>query len=169
MSSDPRLPESKILSLADAVQWRRHLADSGRKLALTNGCFDLLHRGHAQYLALARQQADALLVAMNSDLSVRTVKGPGRPVVKQQDRAYLLGSLEAVDAVVMFDTAKPLEIFETIVPDIYVKGGDYDESTIDREEHALLSRLGVTFRFVSFVDGLSTTETIRRVRAGDTV
>ncbi len=162
-----RSPESKIMDLDAASAWRGKLARNGRTLAVTNGCFDLLHRGHVQYLANARGEADCLLVAVNSDASVRTIKGPGRPVVRQEDRLFMLACLEAVDAVVVFEQPKPLELFKRLAPDVYVKGGDYCEDTIDREEHDLLSGMGVRFRFIPFVPGLSTTETIRKVRRGE--
>jgi rfaE bifunctional protein nucleotidyltransferase chain/domain len=153
-----------MLTLDQAAAWRRDLRGRGLRLAVTNGCFDLLHRGHAEYLARARECADALLVAVNSDASVKALKGPSRPVVSEGDRAFLLASLEAVDAVVLFATVKPLEVFCQVVPDVYVKGGDYTVDTIDREECALLTGLGCEFRFIPFVPGLSTTNTISRVR-----
>ncbi|MDX9981615.1 MAG: adenylyltransferase/cytidyltransferase family protein, partial [Lentisphaeria bacterium] len=103
-----RAPESKIMDLAAARVWRESLRAEGRRLAMTNGCFDLLHRGHAEYLARARERADALLVAINSDASVRAIKGPTRPVVAEQDRAFLLACLESVDAVLVFGEEKPL-------------------------------------------------------------
>lgn len=159
-----RTPESKIMTLGEAAAWRNELRRRGLRLAVTNGCFDLLHRGHAEYLARARGCADALLVAVNSDASVKAIKGPNRPVVGQADRAFLLASLEVVDAVVIFSGAKPLDVFPRVVPDVYVKGGDYTEETIDREEHAVLKGLGCEFRFIPFVPGFSTTSTISRVR-----
>jgi len=152
------------MALEQAVAWRQGLRDQGRRLGVTNGCFDLLHRGHAEYLARAREAADALLVAVNSDASVKALKGPSRPVVAEGDRAFLLASLEAVDAVVVFPTVKPLDVFRRLVPDVYVKGGDYTVETIDQEECALLRSLGCEFRFIPFVPGLSTTSTISRVR-----
>ena len=152
------------MTLDQAVAWRQGLRQQGLRLAVTNGCFDLLHRGHAEYLARARECADALLVAVNSDASVKALKGPSRPVVAEGDRAFLLASLEAVDAVVVFPTVKPLEVFRCVVPDVYVKGGDYTVDTIDREECVLLQSLGCEFRFIPFVPGLSTTSTISRVR-----
>lgn len=161
-----RQPEDKILSLEQAVAWREDLGRHRHRVGVTNGCFDLLHRGHAEYLCRARQRTDALLVAVNSDASVRQVKGPGRPVVGEADRAYMVASLECVDAVVLFETPKPIPLFRAVVPDIYVKGGDYDESTIDREEHGVLKELGCEFVFVSFVPGFSTTQTIAQVKNG---
>jgi rfaE bifunctional protein nucleotidyltransferase chain/domain len=159
-----RSPESKLMTLDQAAAWKRTLHQRGRRLAVTNGCFDLLHRGHAEYLARARECADALLVAVNSDASVKALKGPSRPVVAEGDRAFLLASLEAVDAVVVFGSPKPLDVFRRVVPDVYVKGGDYTVDTIDREECALLQGLGCEFRFIPFVPGFSTTGTISRVR-----
>mgnify|MGYP001273154086 CR=1 FL=1 len=159
-----RSPESKIMTLEEAAAWRNDLRRRGLRLAVTNGCFDLLHRGHAEYLARARACADALLVALNSDASVRAIKGPERPVVREADRAFLVASLEAVDAVVVFAGAKPLDVFPAVRPDIYVKGGDYTEATTDREEYAVLKALGCEFRFIPFVPGFSTTSTISRVR-----
>jgi rfaE bifunctional protein nucleotidyltransferase chain/domain len=159
-----RDPQSKIMTLPAAAEWRETCRKRGLRLAITNGVFDLLHRGHAQYLFAASRCADVLLVAVNSDASVRAVKGPDRPVIGEQDRAYLVAALEAVDAVVVFPAPKPLDVFERLRPDVYVKGGDYDETTIDREEHALLKRIGVEFRFIPFVQGRSTTSTIRKVK-----
>ena len=159
-----RSPECKVMTRAQAVVWREKLRADGRRLAMTNGCFDLLHRGHAEYLAHARQTADALLVAINSDASVRAIKGPERPVVSEQDRAFMLACLESIDAVVIFGDEKPLALFETLVPDVYVKGGDYDIETIVQEERRLLERLGTSFAFIPFVSGFSTTRTIEKVR-----
>lgn len=154
------------MTLAEAVAWRQELRTKQLRLAMTNGCFDLLHRGHAEYLARARETADALLVAINSDASVRAIKGPERPVVAEQDRAFLLACLESVDAVVVFGDEKPLPLFEALVPDLYVKGGDYTVDTIVQEERRLLERLGTEFAFIPFVGGFSTTRTIAKVRGG---
>lgn len=159
-----RTPDSKIMTLDQAASWRQTLRRGSLRLALTNGCFDLLHRGHAEYLARARASADALLVAVNSDASVKALKGPGRPVVSEQDRAFLLACLEAVDAVVVFATVKPIDVFRQVQPDVYVKGGDYTIDTIDDEERPVLMALGCEFRFIPFVPGFSTTSTISRVR-----
>ena len=159
-----RAPEDKIMTLEEAIAWRRELRANGKKLAVTNGCFDLLHRGHAQYLSRARLEADALLVAINSDASVRAIKGPERPVVSEKDRAFMLACLESTDAVVVFDDEKPMALFEAIVPDVYVKGGDYTVDTIVQEERRLLESLGASFAFISFVAGFSTTRTIAKVR-----
>lgn len=159
-------PEQKIMSLEQAVNWYQDLRRQHKTIAVTNGAFDLLHRGHAHYLNQAATQADALLVAINSDASVKQLKGPDRPLVGEKDRAYLLASLEAVSAVVIFNGQKPTDVFAAIHPDFYVKGGDYTEDSLDREEHALLKQGGARFVFIPFVAGFSTTSTIRRLRDG---
>jgi len=153
-----------MMTLEEAVAWRECLRRKGQPLVVTNGCFDLIHRGHVQYLAVARQCGAALLVALNSDESVRAIKGPGRPVTPEQDRAYLLASLEAVDAVVVFTTRDATELLRVLAPDVYVKGGDYTKESLVREEYVLLKAMGVKIRIVPAAPGLSTTELIRRIR-----
>ncbi len=165
-ATHPRVPLTKQLATADLPAWRQELCRGDMRLGVTNGCFDLLHRGHVEYLTKARQACDQLLVLVNSDSSIRQVKGPGRPVVCEADRVFMLASLECVDWVVMFTTATCTELFATIRPDVYIKGGDYTEETLVQEEYRLLKSLEVQFVFIPFVAGLSTTETIRRIRNG---
>jgi len=157
-------PAGKILTLAQAQAWQARLRAAGKSVAVTNGAFDLLHRGHATYLWQAAKQADALLVAINSDASVHGSKGPDRPIVTENDRAYLVASLECVSAVVIFNGPKPIDVFTAIPPDVYVKGGDYTEDSLDRDEYAILKKAGARFVFIPFVDGCSTTATVRRIR-----
>jgi rfaE bifunctional protein nucleotidyltransferase chain/domain len=126
--SDTRSPADKILTWAGARQWRRALAP--RSLVFTNGVFDLLHPGHIDLLVAARREGDALLVGLNSDDSVRRLKGPSRPVRSEAERAYVVAALGAVDAVVLFDQDTPLELIREIEPAVLVKGGDYEESTV---------------------------------------
>ncbi len=161
-------PSDKILTLEQAAHWAAIFKASGKTLAVTNGVFDLLHRGHVEYLLQAAQEADGLLVALNSDSSVHELKGPERPIVCQQDRAFLLASLECVSAVVIFDGVRATKVFEAISPDVYVKGGDYTEDTLDREEHAVLKATGTRFHFIPFIPGKSTTSTIRQIRGEGT-
>jgi D-beta-D-heptose 7-phosphate kinase/D-beta-D-heptose 1-phosphate adenosyltransferase len=161
-----RHPGSKILSLAAAAGWRLRLRRSGTVLVVTNGCFDLLHRGHAEYLARARDFGGALLVAVNSDASVAAIKGPGRPIVGETDRAYMIASLEVVDAVVLFSAPTATATLRAVEPDVYVKGGDYTEDRLVGEEREVLKRLDADIRFVPLVAGLSTTELIGRIRNG---
>jgi len=126
--SDPRSPSEKILSWAQASTWRASLP--GKALVFTNGVFDLVHPGHVDVLLAARREGDALVVALNSDDSVRRLKGPSRPVRSEGERAYVLAALGMVDAVVVFDQDTPLELIALLRPDVLVKGGDYTESTI---------------------------------------
>lgn len=156
-------PEMKIMSLRKASAWREKLKRTGKKLVVTNGCFDLLHRGHAEYLSRARKCGDVLLIAINSDESVRAIKGKSRPIVCEKDRAYLLSSLMFVDAVVIFNTPKCTNLFLSLKPDIYVKGGDYNIDSIDKEEKAALLSVGSKIKFIKFIPGLSTTEILRKI------
>jgi len=162
-----RNPHDKIMSLSQAQAWCRELKAAGVEVGVTNGCFDLLHRGHVEYLNRARAAAGALLVLVNSDASIRQVKGAGRPIVEESDRVYLLASLESVDAVVMFETVNCLPLFEALKPAVYIKGGDYTEETLVREEYLLLKRLGSRFVFIPFVPGRSTTEIVRHIRGAE--
>jgi rfaE bifunctional protein nucleotidyltransferase chain/domain len=156
-------PKIKIMSLKKASAWRNELRRSGKRLVITNGCFDILHRGHAEYLARARKCGDVLLIAINSDASVRAIKGKTRPIVCEKDRAYLLASLIFVDAVVIFNTPRCTDLFLALKPDIYVKGGDYNIDNIDKEEKEALLRVGSKIKFIKFILGLSTTEILKKI------
>jgi len=140
-------------------------ADWTRPLVFTNGVFDVLHRGHVTYLAQARALGAALLVAVNSDASARTLgKGPDRPLNREMDRAMVIAALQSVDHVVLFDEPTPCELIERIRPDVYVKGGDYD---VDRLREAELVRSwGGRAVAIPFVDGYSTTRLVERIRKG---
>jgi rfaE bifunctional protein nucleotidyltransferase chain/domain len=153
-----------ILSLEEAVQWRNAMREKGLTVAVTNGCFDLLHRGHAVYLDAARGEADALLVLVNSDASVRALKGPERPLQNEDDRAFLLCSLKAVDKAVIFDSPRCDRELEALAPDVYVKGGDYTEESLDPGERAALKKSGSRIVFISFVPGRSSTNIIRKMK-----
>ena len=135
-----------------------------RPLVFTNGCFDILHRGHVTYLAQARAMGASLVLGLNSDASARKLgKGPDRPLNAEADRACLLAALESVSLVVLFDEQTPCELLTEIRPDLYVKGGDYDIETL--EETRLVRSWGGDARAISFVDGYSTTALVRRIRA----
>lgn len=112
-------------SRADAAAWAEHARTSGRRVVFTNGVFDLLHPGHVRYLQAARDEGDTLIVAINSDRSVSSIKGPSRPVTPQQERAEVLGALRCVDAVVVFDEETPFDIISAVRPDVLVKGADW--------------------------------------------
>ncbi|MBU0490366.1 MAG: adenylyltransferase/cytidyltransferase family protein [Chloroflexi bacterium] len=116
----------QVVSLEEMTRIRQTMREQGRRLVLTNGCFDLLHRGHVIYLQAARAHGDALVVGLNSDASVRAIKGSGRPLATQDDRAIVLAALAAVDYVVIFDAGTAQDLVRVLQPDVYVKGGDYD-------------------------------------------
>lgn len=154
---------AKIMSLSEARTWRSDLTKSGKKLVMTNGCFDILHRGHAMYLMKARELGDALILAINSDSSVKEIKGPNRPVTNENDRAFILASLSFVDAIVIFNSKRCDETIRDIKPDIYVKGADYNLQTMDQTERAVLEKIGSNIEFISFVEGYSTTSIIKKM------
>jgi rfaE bifunctional protein nucleotidyltransferase chain/domain len=158
--------DSKIMTLAQAAAWRREQRQRGVAVAVTNGCFDILHRGHVHYLERARALAGALVVGVNGDESVRRLKGPGRPLNSAEDRLAVLAALEAVDAVVCFEEEDALALLRALEPDVYVKGGDYTLNTVNQEERRLLEALGSCIRFVPAVAGRSTSGLVRRI-AGD--
>lgn len=160
----PPDPASRIMSLHQAAAWRRTLREQGLRLVVTNGCFDILHRGHAQYLHQARCCGDAMLVLINSDASVRELKGPSRPIIDEYNRAYMLCALACVDAVVMFDSQRCTSEFLALEPDVYVKGGDYNIDNINGEEKNALLQVGASFSFIPFVQGFSTTDIVNRIR-----
>jgi D-beta-D-heptose 7-phosphate kinase/D-beta-D-heptose 1-phosphate adenosyltransferase len=158
-------PEEKIRTEEDALDWRRRCREAGVKVVITNGCFDLLHRGHADYLSKARQEGDALLILMNSDSSVQALKGPNRPIIPEHDRAYMLAALHCIDTVLVFADADAVRLLAALQPDIYVKGGDYTVETINQDERRLLDSLGADIRFIPFVPGYSTTLLLDRIQS----
>ena len=153
-------PEDKICLPADLQQ---SLSELPRPLVMTNGVFDVLHRGHVDYLHRAAQLGASLLVAVNTDASARMLgKGPDRPLNKDLDRAYVLAGLSSVRMVTFFDTRTPVELIKAIRPDIYVKGGDYDMETL--EETRVVRSWGGQSVAIPFVDGFSTTALVHRIR-----
>lgn len=137
------------------------LKEKNKKVVFTNGCFDILHRGHVEYLKTARSFGDALILGLNSDASVRTLKGPSRPINNQFDRAIVLSALESVDFVVIFDEETPYELIKLIKPDILVKGGDYEGKEV------VGSDVAKEVKLVTFVDGKSTTTIINKINNKD--
>jgi rfaE bifunctional protein nucleotidyltransferase chain/domain len=135
-----------------------------RRIVFTNGCFDLLHPGHIRSLELARELGDALIVGLNSDASVRQLKGDGRPLLPEGERAEILAALESVDAVVIFDGLTPQDVIARLLPDVLVKGGDWPgDKIVGREE---VEAAGGRVVSVPVVPGFSTTEILRRIREG---
>ncbi|HYJ06894.1 MAG TPA: D-glycero-beta-D-manno-heptose 1-phosphate adenylyltransferase [Chthoniobacterales bacterium] len=136
----------------------------GRKLVLTNGCFDLLHAGHVRYLQAARGLGDALAVAINGDESVRALKGEGRPLNREADRAEMIAALECVDHVLVFAEVRATQLLQKVRPAIYVKGGDYTTETLNAEERAALDRAGAEIRILPFEKGHSTSTLIEKIK-----
>jgi len=155
----------KILTASALGPWRENLRRDGRNLVVTNGCFDVLHLGHVTYLQQARAQGDALLVGVTSDAGVRALKGPGRPLNNQNDRAAVLAALESVNAVRIFPELDARTFLEAVRPDIYVKGGDYTLDTINQDERRLLEELGVKIVILAAVPGRSTSALVQKIQA----
>lgn len=153
----------KIISWEQLPAWRDALRAQGRALVVTNGCFDLLHRGHVAYLEAARELGDALLVGVNSDASVRELKGPDRPVNSETDRATVLAALQSVDGVCVFGDQTAMRFLSTVQPDIYAKGGDYTIDTINQEERHLIEKLGGKVAILPGVPGKSTTALLEKI------
>jgi rfaE bifunctional protein nucleotidyltransferase chain/domain len=154
----------KIVSAEELATIQRKMREEGRKLVLTNGCFDLLHLGHVRYLQNARALGDALAVAINGDQSVRALKGEGRPLNPEADRAEIVAALGCVDHVVVFPEVRATRLLETVSPSIYVKGGDYTSETLDAAERAVLKNVGAEIRILPFEKGQSTSALIERMK-----
>jgi D-beta-D-heptose 7-phosphate kinase/D-beta-D-heptose 1-phosphate adenosyltransferase len=129
----------------------------------TNGCFDIIHAGHVLYLERAAREGDVLVVGLNSDASVRALKGPSRPIVPEDERALIISALGAVGFVALFEDVSPLAAIEALRPDVYVKGGDYTIETINQDERKLVEGYGGRIAIIPGVDGRSTTNIIRRL------
>lgn len=152
-------PASKVMTLADAVVWRR---GSRGQVVFTNGVFDLLHPGHIDVLLGARRKGDLLVVGLNSDDSVHRLKGPERPVRTEAERAYVLAGLATVDAVVIFGEDTPIELIKALRPDVLVKGGDYSESTVVGAPE--VRAWGGDVAIIPLTPGHSTTSIIKKLR-----
>lgn len=154
----------KIMEI-DALKAERDLLRaSGKRVVFTNGCFDILHPGHSRYLSAASELGDHLIVAVNSDSSVKRIKGPERPVFPEDARAEMLAAFGFVDRVIIFDEDTPLELITLLLPDILVKGGDWGEDEIVGAD--VVKGAGGEVRRISFVDGYSTTGIIKRITSG---
>ena len=155
--------EQKILSSETLPAWREALRRKGQVLVATNGCFDILHLGHVTYLQQAREQGDVLLVGLTSDAQVSALKGSGRPVNSERDRAAVLAALESVNGVYVFPELDARSFLELARPDVYVKGGDYTLDTINQDERRLLDRMGVRIVILGNVPGKSTTGILDKI------
>ena len=153
----------KIISREALPPWRAALRAQKKRLVVTNGCFDILHLGHVTYLESARNLGDALLIGVNADAAVGQIKGPGRPVNNETDRASVLAALESVSAVSLFVERDATRFLTLVEPDIYVKGGDYTIDTINQDERRAVEKAGGKIVFIPFVAGKSTTGLLQKI------
>lgn len=153
----------KIIPWAKLPAWRADIRAKGLRLVVTNGCFDILHLGHVTYLESARQQGDLLLVGINSDSSVRELKGAGRPVNAETDRAAVVAALGCVDAVCIFEQRSALQFLSAAQPDIWIKGGDYTLDSINQDERRAVEKVGGKVVILPLVPGKSTTTLLDKI------
>ena len=153
---------TQVLDIDELIKRREELRRQGLTVVFTNGCFDLLHPGHVQYLAEARSLGDILIVALNSDRTVRILKGAGRPILSEGERAQVVSALNAVDYVIVFDQETPRELISRLLPDVLVKGGDWPvDEIVGREE---VESAGGRVLSLPYVEGSSTTDIIERIK-----
>ena len=153
----------KIVELEELSNRCKEVRSAGKKIVATNGCFDLLHVGHVRYLQAARALGDLLVVGLNGDRSVHELKGAGRPITTQSDRAEILAALECVDLVTIFPEIRATKFLAAVRPTVYVKGGDYSSETLDDEERAVLKEIGAEIRLIPFETGYSTSGLIEQI------
>ena len=150
-----------LVTQSEIIKLVREGQAEGKTFVVTNGCFDILHVGHVRYLQKTKGYADYLIVMLNSDSSVRAIKGPDRPINCEEDRAEILSSLSCVDYVVLFDEKSPAALLENIKPDVYTKGADYTLETLP--ERDIVLRNNIRVEFIDFVEGKSTTNVIKKI------
>ena len=154
--------KSKICSLTDLVERLETWRKSGEKIVFTNGCFDLVHRGHVEMLANTADLGDRLIIGLNTDISIKNLKGENRPIVDEYSRSILLASLQFIDAIVLFSENTPQKIIETIIPDVLAKGGDYNLEEI--AGYDVVTQNGGDVVRVPFIDGYSTSNIIHKIK-----
>lgn len=154
--------QNKILNKESLTEWLAECRAKGKKIVFSNGCFDILHRGHVEYLAKAAGFGDEMLIGLNTDASVRRLKGPSRPINEEYARAIVLAGLEFVSAVVLFDEDTPYNLIKAVQPDVLVKGSDYKPEDI--VGYDIVTAKGGRVETIDFVDGYSTTRTIEKSR-----
>ncbi len=153
----------QLLQRENVADFVKKLHQSGKTVVVTNGCFDILHVGHVRYLQQTKSFADYSMVLLNSDKSVRSIKGPTRPINNELDRAEVLCALSCVDYVVLFDEDSPRNLLDEIKPDVYTKGADYTMETLPEAD--IMRKNGTRVEFIKFVEGKSTTNVISRVKS----
>lgn len=157
---------NKIKTIEEIAEISNELKKAGKKIVFTNGCFDLLHLGHVKYLQEARGLGDVLILALNSDASIRELKGPSRPLVPENERAEIIAALECVDFVVIFNEKRINKVFEAVKPQIYVKGGDYTIDTLDTDERKMIEKSGAEINIIKKIGNYSTTKFIEKITKG---
>ncbi len=150
-----------LIDITDLIKIRASLKQNGKKVVFTNGCFDILHAGHVDYLSKAKECGDILIVGLNSDRSVRKIKGNNRPIVNETERSFILNNLKPVDYVVLFDELTPQKLIEIIIPDVLVKGADWNIENI--VGHDIVESNGGEVIAIEFVTSQSTTNIIQKV------
>ena len=161
MSKEQSLTEHKIISIDEIGNRVRSWREDSQKLVFTNGCFDILHSGHMRYLQTAAGFGDILLLGLNSDSSIKKIKGPRRPIMTQDDRAYLLSAIEAIDCIVIFDEDTPAKLIQTVSPDVLVKGGEYLPE--DVVGYDTVTENGGYVKIVPYVEGKSTSGIVNSI------
>ncbi|MBQ6517028.1 D-glycero-beta-D-manno-heptose 1-phosphate adenylyltransferase [bacterium] len=151
-----------LLTLDEAIKIREDLRKQGKKVVVTNGCFDIIHVGHVRYLQQTKSYGDVLIVLLNSDSSVKKIKGDDRPLNNENDRAEILSALSCVDYVVKFSETSVNNLLEALKPDIYTKGADYTLETLP--ERDTVKKLNIEVKFIDFVKGKSTTNLIEKIK-----
>lgn len=153
----------QLVKREDLPQVLKSLKSQGKTVVTTNGCFDILHVGHVRYLQATKAFCDVMVVCLNSDVSVKKIKGPDRPINNENDRSEILCALECVDYVVLFDESSPVDLLCEMKPDVYTKGADYTVETLPEAKPVMQN--GGRVEFISFVEGKSTTNVIKKIGA----
>jgi len=155
----------KVIPFNELEDWCKARKADSKHIVATNGCFDIIHTGHVRYLRAARALGDLLIVGLNSDASVQSLKGPTRPINPEADRAEVLSALEMVDAVTIFPETRATHFLKTVSPNIYVKGGDYTEADLDKDEVEAVRSGGGRIEILPLVPGKSTTNIVKKMKA----
>jgi rfaE bifunctional protein nucleotidyltransferase chain/domain len=166
--NDPLFPETnvmnKLVTIAQLIEIINQARKNGKKIAWTNGCFDIIHAGHVDYLERSKAYGDFLVVGLNSDASVKKLKGDNRPVFSEKDRAKVLCSIVFVDYVIIFSDKSPIKLLELLKPDYYIKGGDYTIDTIDQDERKVVEGYGGEIVLLPMVEGISSSIIVEKIR-----
>ncbi|MDZ7265342.1 MAG: adenylyltransferase/cytidyltransferase family protein [candidate division KSB1 bacterium] len=155
---------NKVITFQQLLQLMQKARSTGNKIAWTNGCFDIIHVGHVDYLEKSKSYADLLIVGLNSDVSVKKLKGELRPIFSQADRARVLAAIEYVDHIIIFDEPSPIDYIRTLQPDFYIKGGDYTIDTIDQTERRAVEAYGGRIVLLPMVPGVSTSVVVEKIK-----